>query len=158
MKYCRYCKRRLTKYGLRVDWLVRLTELLRGHLHRLQHGPHIWGAYCDATYLGLILILNLNNVLPIHRNNENSDFIYGPLIVFETLSEWKEQLSGIYCGEKSRANYKPDHLNPTRDKRYTHRVHSVFVLGKDVMAYMSRMAAYLRSISRLKLKDLEVWR
>jgi hypothetical protein len=147
-------QKRLTQYGLRVDWLTQLTELPQDHLHRLQHGPHLCGEYCDATYLGLILTFDKENSLPIHGTKEEINYVYGPLGVFKTLSVWKEKLRGIYCGEKSRAIWKPDHVYPARDKRYTYCVVRVSVLGKDGMAYMSTMDAYLRSISRMKLQEL----
>lgn len=93
----------LTNYRLRAELLAQLIELFRGHFYRPQHGPHLCGTYCDATYLGLILTLNKENDLPIHRNDWDADIIHGPLEVFKTLTEWKETLSRTYCGERSRA-------------------------------------------------------
>jgi hypothetical protein len=95
-------------------------------------------------------------LLPIHGNKEGSDRVYGHLEVFKTLSVWKEKLHGIYCGEKSRANFKPDHINPDRDMRCRPCINRTYVLGKDIASYMSKMDSYLKSISRLKLAELGI--
>jgi hypothetical protein len=149
-------EQKLLKYGLEVDWLGQLTGLIQDHLHRLQHGPYICGAYCDATYLGLIMIFNKEGLLLIYGNKEGSGRVYGPPEVFKTLSVWKEKLHGIYCGERSRANFKPDHINPDRDMRCRSCINRTYVLGNNITACMSKMDFYLRSISRLKLAELGI--
>lgn len=130
-------------------------KLLQNHVDRLANGPHYCGEYCDSHYLGLIMIFNKQKILPISRADEDADRTYGPRQVFDTLSEWKERLTGLYCGEKSRASWVE--MRKSKSKRkgefpYWRCDNQEFVLGRELTVHLSKMGRYLASISRLDFR------